>query len=95
MATYVMIGKYSLEAMKGISTDRTDQAVALMARYGGTLRAAYAMLGQNDLLLVTDFADAQHAMQASVALARSTGIGFTTAPAVTVEEFDRLVEGIR
>jgi hypothetical protein len=30
-------------------------------------------------------------MAVSAALAKATGIGFTTAPAVSVEEFDRLV----
>jgi hypothetical protein len=31
------------------------------------------------------------AMQASVALNKLTGISFTTLPAVTVEEFDKLI----
>jgi hypothetical protein len=31
-------------------------------------------------------------MKASVELARMLGISFTTAPAVTIEEFDKLVE---
>lgn len=95
MATYVMVGKYSHEAMEGISAKRTDQAVVLMGRYGGRLEAGYALLGKNDLLLVADFPDTEHAMQASVALTKSLGIGFNTAPAVTVAEFDKLVEAIR
>lgn len=32
-------------------------------------------------------------MKASVELAKLLGISFTTAPAVTVEEFDKLIEG--
>ena len=30
-------------------------------------------------------------MKASIELAKATGIGFTTSPAVTVEEFDKIV----
>jgi len=94
MATYVMIGKYSLEAMEGISAERTEEAAKLMAKHGGKLKAGYATLGENDLLLVAEFPDNQHAMQASVALTKSTAIAFRTEPAVTVAEFDKLVEGI-
>jgi uncharacterized protein with GYD domain len=94
MATFVMLGKYSQEAMEGISPQRTEQAVALMAKYGGKLSSAYALLGRYDLLLVTDFADVKHAMQASVALAKSTGIGFLTSPAIPVADFDKLMQGI-
>ncbi len=32
-------------------------------------------------------------MKASIELAKLLGIAFTTSPAVTLEEFDKLVEG--
>ena len=95
MATYVMIGKYSLEAMQGISAQRTEQAVALMGKFGGKLEAGYALLGESDLLLIADFPDTQRAVQASVALSKSMGIAFETLPAVTVAEFDKLVEAVQ
>ncbi len=94
MATFVMIGKYSPAAMEGISAQRTDQAVALMGKYGGKLEAAYALLGDTDLVFVTDFPDTAQAMKASVALTKATSIAFTTSPAVTIAEFDKLTEGI-
>ncbi|MCX7426869.1 MAG: GYD domain-containing protein [Planctomycetia bacterium] len=94
MARYIMVGRYSPEALKGISAKRTDEAVALIAKHGGKLEAAYALLGKNDLLLVADYPDVQDAMQASVALAKATGIGFNTSPAVTVAEFDKLMAAI-
>ncbi|HLA83490.1 MAG TPA: GYD domain-containing protein [Thermoguttaceae bacterium] len=94
MATYVMLGKYSLEAMDGITAERTDQAVALLAKYGGKLEMGYALMGENDLLLVADFPDVQHAIQASVTLAKATGIAFNTSPTVSIAEFDKLVERI-
>jgi uncharacterized protein with GYD domain len=94
MATFVMIGKYSPAAMEGISPQRTDQAVALMGKYGGKLEAAYALLGERDLVFVADFPDTTQAMKASVALTKMTSIAFTTSPAVTIAEFDKITAGI-
>lgn len=92
MATYVMIGKYAPEAMKGISAERTDEAIGLIEKCGGDLKSAYATLGESDLILIADFPDAQHAMQASLKLSVLTSIAFTTMPAVDVDTFDKLME---
>ena len=91
MATFVMFGKYSAEAMKGLSKDRTAKAKALVEKYGGQIKAAYALLGKTDLLLIADFPGTAEAMKASLALTRLTGIGFTTSPAMPIEEFDKLI----
>lgn len=90
MATYVMFGTYSAEALKGMSARRTDEAKALIKKHGGEMKAGYAMLGGTDLLLIVDLPDTARAMAASAALAKLTGIAFSTAPAVTLEEFDKL-----
>jgi uncharacterized protein with GYD domain len=91
MATYLLFGKYSAEALKGMSAKRTDQAKALIKKHGGELKAAYAVLGAVDLVMIVDLPDTARAMTTSAALAKLTGIAFTTSPAVTVEEFDKLV----
>ena len=91
MSTYVMFGKYSLDAVKAISARRTEQSMALFKKYGAELKSGYALLGDVDLLLVVDLPDTQHAMQLSAALAKLLGVSFTTAPAVTVEEFDKFM----
>ena len=91
MATYVMFGKYSVEGMKGISARRSDEARALIKKHGGELKSAYAMLGGVDLLLIADLPDTARAMATSAALSKLTGIGFTTSPAMSVDEFDKLM----
>jgi len=91
MATYVMFGKYSTEGLKGISARRSDEARALVKKNGGELKAAYALLGGVDLVLIADLPDNAKAMATSAALAKLTGIGFTTSPAVTIDEFDKLI----
>jgi len=91
MATYLMFGKYTLEALKGISAKRTDEAQALIKQHGGTLKAAYALLGETDLVLIVDLPDNGQAMKLSAAMAQKFSIAFTTAPAVSVEDFDKLM----
>lgn len=91
MATFVMLGKYSVEGIKGITSERTKTVVDLIEKSGGKVNSVYALLGEYDLVFVIDFLGISQAMQASVNLAKMTGISFTTFPAVTVEEFDKLV----
>jgi uncharacterized protein with GYD domain len=91
MATYVMLGKYSLEGLKGISAKRSDEARALIKQRGGELKAVYALLGEVDLVGIVELPDTARAMQTSAALTKLLGVDFTTAPALTIEEFDKLM----
>jgi len=60
---------------------------------GGKVEAGYALLGETDVVVIVDFPGVKEAMKASVELTKLLGISFTTAPAVTMEEFDELIEG--
>jgi uncharacterized protein with GYD domain len=91
MATFFMFGRYSSEAVKGMSAKRTKEAEGLIKKYGGKVEAMYALLGEKDLVFILTFPGIEQAMKASVALGKTTGISFTTSPAVTIEEFDKLV----
>lgn len=91
MATYLMFGKYSPEGLKGMSAERTTKIEQLIKEHGGSVEAMYATLGVNDLVFVLSFPGNEEAMKASVAMSQMTGIAFSTAPAVTVKEFDRLM----
>ncbi len=91
MSTYLMFGKYSLEGAKGISSKRTDQSMALLKKYGAELKAGYALLGKTDLLLIVEAPDTGKVMQLSAALGKLLGVSFSTAPAVSIEEFDKLM----
>lgn len=90
MATFVMLGKYTPQALADLSPKRTDKAVALIKKHKGEVVSMYATLGKNDLLLIVEFPGVEEAMKASVALCKMTGIGFNTSPAVPVETFDKL-----
>jgi len=87
----MMFGKYSSEALKGISPERTDKAVEVIKKNGGKVISMYAVLGEHDLVFTLDFPDSEKALAASVALNKLTGISFTTSPVVEVEKFDKLI----
>ena len=91
MSLFMMFGKYSSEALRGISSERTKQAEALIKEQGGDIKSMYAVLGEHDLVFTIDFPDTERAMAASVALHRLTGISFSTSPVVEAEQFDKLV----
>lgn len=91
MATYLMFGTMSPEAMEAISAKRTEDAIALIKKYGGEFKAGYALLGDVDYVVILDLPDTQRAMQVSAALTRLLGISFRTAPAVSIAEFDQLM----
>ncbi|MCJ7538315.1 MAG: GYD domain-containing protein [Desulfobacterales bacterium] len=91
MPIFMMFGKYSTEALKGISPERSDKAVELIKKNGGKVISMYAVLGEHDLVFTLDFPDSEKALATSVALNKLTGISFTTSPVVEVEKFDKLI----
>jgi len=91
MQTFILFGKYTTEGLKGMSAERTDAAVDAIEKCGGEVQAMYATLGQHDLVFILSFPSMEDAIKCSVFLARMTGIAFTTAPAVTVQQFDQLM----
>ena len=91
METFVMLGKYSSEAIKGISAERTAKVISLIKKFGGEVKGMYAVLGEKDLVFILTLPGIEAAMKVSLALGKSTGISFTTLPAVTVEVFDQMV----
>lgn len=90
MAKFLMLGKYSSEAVKGISGERTKKVVASVEKAGGKIDSMYALLGKYDLVFVVDFPGVKDVIKASIAITKATDIGFNTLPAITVEEFDKI-----
>ena len=88
MATFCMIGKYSQSALKDVSSKRTKEAEHLIARYQGTIKSMYALLGPNDLIFIIELPNVEDALKVSIGLAKLTGISFATSPALPVEDFD-------
>jgi len=91
MQTYIMFGKYTTEALKGISGKRGERCLGLIQQFGGTVSAMYATLGKHDLVLIVQFPSVQKLIKTSVELNKLTGISFSSEPAITVDEFDKVV----
>jgi len=94
MAIYVMLGKYSQDSIKNISTERTEKAQKMIREIGGEIISGYALLGKYDLVLILELPNPEQAMKTSVGLSKMLGISFITAPAVPMGDFDEIVEGI-
>jgi uncharacterized protein with GYD domain len=95
MMTFFMFGKYSAEAVKGISADRTAKSQKLMKKFGGKIKSIYALMGNKDLVLIVELPGVEEAMMASVALSKMTKISFSTSPAVSVDKFDKMMAKIK
>lgn len=91
MMKFLMLGKYLIEGVKGITAKRTQEVVSLIEKNGGKVISMYALIGIYDLAFIVDFPGIPEVMKASVDLTKLTGISFTTLPAITVEDFDKLV----
>ena len=91
MEKFFMYGKYSKEAVEGISAERTKKALDLIAMAGGKVNWMYALLGKYDIVLITEFPGVAEVMGASIALNKLTDISFTSFPAIAIEEFDKIM----
>lgn len=91
MSIFMMFGKYTAGAMRGISPERTEEVVQIIKANGGKIVSMYAVMGDHDLVFTLDLPDAESALATSVALNKKTGISFITSPVVEVEMFDRLI----
>lgn len=94
MATFIMFGKYSAEALKGMSPARTQQITDTVKKFGGEVQGMYATLGDQDLVFILTLPGIEQAMQLSVSLNKMTGISFATAPAVSAADFDKIMATI-
>jgi len=94
MATFFMFGKYSSEAARKNSAERTEEVREAIEKLGGRVKDIYVLLGEYDVVIITELPRMAEAMQASIALKRLTDISFFTAAAMPIDEFDKMAEGM-
>jgi uncharacterized protein with GYD domain len=93
MSTYFMFGEYSPIVVSEISSERTAEAEGIIEECGGKLKSGYVLLGEKDLVLIADFPGTKAVIKASLMLSDALGIAFASSPALSIAEFDKLVEG--
>jgi uncharacterized protein with GYD domain len=91
MNIYFMFGKYSAEAIKGVSAERTKKANDIILKLGGKILAQYALLGNKDLVFIVNLPGVEEVVKASAGLHKLTGISFCSVPAITIEKFDQIM----
>jgi uncharacterized protein with GYD domain len=94
VTTFFMFGKYSPDAIREISTERTQKALDIIKNAGGEVKSMHALLGVYDLVVIAEFPGVTEALKASVGLNMVTGISFTTTPALPAADFDKMVSEI-
>ena len=77
-----------------MSASRTEKANKLIQKYGGEVKSIYALLGENDLVIIATFPGTEQVVKSSLAISKLTGIAFTTSEAIAVEDFDRMISDI-
>ena len=90
MAKYLMLGKYSAEAVKGISSGRSKKAAEIIKKNGGKINFINVLVGSYDIAILVDFPGNKELIKTSIALTKLTGVGFTGLPAISVEELKNM-----
>jgi uncharacterized protein with GYD domain len=90
-----MLGKYSAEAIKEMTTERTEKGTNLIKKFGWNLVDALILLGDYDLALIVEVPGISEAVQISVSLSKYMGISFQTYPAIPVAEFDKMLPSMK
>ena len=90
MPTYVTLFNYSAAGFKALSEERHQEQVRLIESQGGRVIGAYGLMGEWDVLFITEFPDEKSAMRTLLTICQS-GMGTTqTMTALPLEEFVQL-----
>ena len=97
MPIYVSLVKFTREGimtMKNQGVARSDKVKKNIEELGGRLIAAYYCLGEYDVVAVLEFPDNKTAIKAAVKNASIGHISITTMPAVTRDEWAKLLHQV-
>ena len=97
MPVYVSLVKFTREGittMKDQGIARSDKVKKNIEGLGGKLLDAYYCLGEYDVVAILEFPDNKTAMKAAVKNASIGHISITTMPAVTRDEWAKLLRQV-
>ncbi len=96
MATFIVQGRFSTDAIKGLVAkpeDRREAVEKLIAACGGRLKDYYLTTGENDFLIIVEADDGEAAVVAGMVTAASGAVSHvTTTRAWTTGEFKKMAE---
>ncbi len=96
MATFIIQGRFSADAIKGLVAkpqDRRAIAAKLVAASGGKLKDYYVTTGENDFMVIIEADDGEAAVVTGMAAAAAGTVShITTTRAWTTKEFKAMAE---
>jgi len=96
MPTFIIQGRYSGDAIRGMVAKPEDRAKAtskLVTACGGKLKDYYVTTGEHDFMIVVEAPDGADAVVGSIAAAASGSVSnITTSRAWTTKEFKKMLE---
>jgi uncharacterized protein with GYD domain len=96
MATFIIQGRFSTDAVKGMvanPVDRREAVEKLTAACGGRLKDYYLTTGENDFLIIVEADDGEAAVIAGMVVAAAGAVSkVTTTRAWTTAEFKKMAE---
>jgi uncharacterized protein with GYD domain len=96
MATFILQGRFSSDAIKGLIAkpeDRREAVDKLTTACGGTLKDYYLTTGESDFLAIVEADDGAAVVVAGMVVAAAGAVShITTTRAWTTAEFKRMAE---
>jgi uncharacterized protein with GYD domain len=90
MPTYVTLFNYSAGGFKALSEERRQEQVRFIESQGGRVIGAYGLMGEWDVMFITEFPDEKSAMRALLNTCQSSMGTTQTMTALPLEEFVQL-----
>ena len=96
MPTYVTLWKYTGEGLKDIrnTTSRFEAVKKIIESNGGKLLQVYGLIGEYDVLTITEMPDNKALASTVLRICASGRIGAETLEAIPIEEFLKITQEV-
>ena len=93
MPTYIILVNFTQEGIKNIkeSPDRLDAGKKAFQAFGGELKEFYLVMGQYDMVVVSEGPDDETAAKLALALGSQGAISTETLRAFTEDEYRKII----
>ena len=96
MPTYITLVRWTQKGIENVreSPSRLDAAKKLAQAAGGELKQFYLVLGQYDIVLVSEFPDDETATRAGLTLGSAGNVRTETCRAFTEDEYRKIIAAL-
>ena len=96
MPTYISLIQYTQQGIQAIkeSPKRLDAARKVYEQNGGKLKEFYLVMGDNDLIIITEAPNDEVAAKINLAIGSKGNVRTKTSRAFTEAEYRKIVEGL-